>query len=299
MIWRRQERMRGIFGWSGLRRDLPRPRAGFDWEGSDGEAVGGTMTESWLNSFKPDADELLDRLLPMIDDSMLCEVAAADYGNDIDLHLAPLQRFRNERLLLNLEWHPREVLELIRWSQPDEANWKPGNVGRRGHLLRAFACAALLRSYAEPQNIGTWNSFNETAIQLADSLQALDDELVAAGVSFLAWCIEHLAPLDEEGMEGPFLGLALLSLTAKRSVVTDEAVIRLCKWIDASVSSLLRDKQWRATRGTNWLLSTNYHDLKNGRWIELGRDLYTWADASPASDRMTRISYMGRSLSED
>ena len=162
------------------------------------------MTESWLKSFKPNADDLLDRLLPMIDDDMLREVAEADYGSDIDLHLAPLKHFRNERRVPSLEWHPREVLELIRWSQPDEVGWKPGSTGRRGHLLRAFACAALLKSYERPGNIGTWNSFNETAIQLADSLQALDEKLVLDGITFFAWCIKNLAPLGS----GPVKPLA-------------------------------------------------------------------------------------------
>ena len=36
------------------------------------------MCEPWLQSFEPNSEELLDRLLPKIDDWMLLEIARAD-----------------------------------------------------------------------------------------------------------------------------------------------------------------------------------------------------------------------------
>lgn len=257
------------------------------------------MFEPWLQFFDPDSEELLDRLLPQIDDWMILEVASADYGQEAEKHLAPLKQFRDSRELPLLEWHPAEVLELIRWSQPDDPDWKPGGQGAYGHLLRAFACSTLLRSYERPENKLRWHSFNETAVQLADSLRALDGELVPSGVKFLAWCVGRLAPLHEDGFEGPFLGIALLTLALRIPTIGDDPIVGLCRWIDAEVQSLLPEHQWRATRKMDWLLSMNYHDLKNSRWIGLGRELYEWAEAQPESDKATWVALIGRSLAED
>src|SRR5678816_2828387 len=134
------------------------------------------MSQQCLKAFEPNSDELLDLLLPQIDDLMLREIASADYGQEIERHLVPLKLFRDERVLPVLDWHPVEVLELIRWSEPEDKNWKPGAEGRYGHFLRAFACAALLRSYEREENRTRWTSFNETAIQLADSVRTLGGE---------------------------------------------------------------------------------------------------------------------------
>lgn len=87
-------------------------------------------SENWWNAFRPDADELLDRLCPLIDDGMLHDIAEADYGTDAAKHLPPLKQFRDNRIIPVLDWHPAEVLELIRWSQPEDPNWKPGSTGR-------------------------------------------------------------------------------------------------------------------------------------------------------------------------
>src|SRR5262249_52371857 len=114
------------------------------------------MSENWLHAFNPNRDALLDVLLPQIDASMLLEVAQADYGEDVEQHLPPLKLFRDHRALPILNWCPAEVLELVRWSQPEVPGWKPGGQGRYGHLLRAFACSALLASYTREENQDRW-----------------------------------------------------------------------------------------------------------------------------------------------
>ena len=53
-----------------------------------------------------------------------------------------------------LRWEPREVLELTRWSRPDDPSWRPGSPGLPGHLQRAFACAVLLRWPNGPNSNG-------------------------------------------------------------------------------------------------------------------------------------------------
>jgi hypothetical protein len=157
----------------------------------------------------------------------------------------------------------------------------------------------LLRSYAREENRDRWLSFNETAIQLVDSLRALDGELVPSGVKFLAWCVGCLGPLHEDKFEGPFLGIALLTLALNVPTISDESIVELCKWIEAEVQFLLPEKQWYATRKMDWLLSMNHHNLKNSRWIDVGRELYKWAEARPESDKATWVALIGRSLAED
>lgn len=257
------------------------------------------MFDSWLQVFSPDTDELLDRLLPRIDDWMLREIAHADYGQDAKQHLVPLMRFRDTREFPILDWHPVEVLELIRWSEPDDPEWKPGGQGEHGHLLRAFACTMLLCSYARVENRGNWHSFNETAIQLVDSVKALGGEFVPAGIKFMAWCVDCLGPIHEDKFERPFLSLALLSLSVKDPQIEDRSVIDLCKLIDADVQSLLPEFRWQATRNLDWLLSMNHHNLKNARWREVGRQLADWAASQPKSEKATWVGLIGQALSED
>ena len=49
----------------------------------------------------------------------------------------------------------------------------------------------------------------------------------------------------------------------------------------------------------DWLLSINHHNLKNARWIELGREFYKWAEAQPENNKATWVALIGRSLAED
>lgn len=259
----------------------------------------GAMTGTWLNAFDANPDALLDELLQHVTTDMLIEIASADYGQDIDQHLAPLIQFREYRILPVLDWHPLEVLELIRWSEPEQPDWKPGATGARGHLLRAFACALLLRAHERQENSSRCESFNETAIQLVLSLRAIGGPILQPGVRFMAWCVTALAPLDHDGIEGPFLGLALLSLVASSDCYSDRDVVSLCQWIDERVSLLLENDQYRATGQWAWLLSANPQGQRNTRWVELGRCLYHYAEAQGPSDRATWVALVGRALAED
>lgn len=257
------------------------------------------MTEPWLQSFKPNADDLLDLLLPLVDDSMLRELAEADYGDTPETHLAPLLQFRDSRVLPVLDWHPAEVLELMRWSQPDEPDWKPGSPGKRGHLIRAFSCLVLLVSYELPANITAWLSLNETTIQLVDSLKALDNDFAPAGASFFAWCIEHLGPLDEEAAECAFFGLALLSLAVRHPAWNDDAIICLCKWIDEQFALMLERNYWLTRGETSWFSYVYKNSMNADQWIKVGRDLHEWAEALSPSEKATWVALIGRSLAEE
>ena len=257
------------------------------------------MPDDWLEAFEPTAEVLFDLFGLEMDDGMLLEIASADYGCGAEKHLEPLLLFRDNGIVPVLDWHPCEVLELVKSSDPEAEAGKTGASLRRGHLLRAYACSLLLRSYAREENQTRWNSFNETAIQLSDSLQALGGAFVFAGVRFFAWCLEHLAPLDRQGAEAAFLGLALLSLAVRHQPANDEAIISLCQWIDQRVAPLLLEKPWWSAEPMNWLLSSNYHSLKRTRWAELGSELRLWAESQPLTDKAIWVGLIGCLLAED
>lgn len=105
------------------------------------------MLHDFLNPLKPDQDALLLELSNHITDEMLDEIARADYGQDQELHLAPLRSLRDQHTFVEpMHWYPCEVLELVRNSGPD------GSLSIHDHWIRAFSSAALLRAKNEPWN---------------------------------------------------------------------------------------------------------------------------------------------------
>ncbi|MDR3425449.1 MAG: hypothetical protein P4M13_10335 [Alphaproteobacteria bacterium] len=87
-------------------------------------------------------DYLCCKINPKID---LVKISEADYGMDAKEHYEKLfQIYSTGEMPRPLTWNPREVLELTKWSQPDDPKWKPGTYGERDHLQRAFSCCVLL-----------------------------------------------------------------------------------------------------------------------------------------------------------
>ena len=88
-----------------------------------------------------------------------------------------------------MEWHPQEVLELIRFSELDDPTRKPGSAEARSQWLRLFSCGVLLRSGAEPENKDRFGGEESTIIQFVDSALALGRETSLAAIKFLCWCL--------------------------------------------------------------------------------------------------------------
>ncbi|WP_245495828.1 hypothetical protein [Rhizobium ruizarguesonis] len=107
---------------------------------------------------------LLKATANLLDEDDLRSIARADYGNDTDEHLAGLVDIvRLCELPSPLKWHPREVLELTRWSEPEQQD--PGMAARLSRQC-AFACTVLLVSYGDPRNAGASYGSNQTLIKL-------------------------------------------------------------------------------------------------------------------------------------
>lgn len=167
------------------------------------------MPDDPLGQFEPTSDRLTRLAAEAVDDSMLREIAEADYGQDAAEHLKQLRAIKNGAVLAPMEWVPKEVLELIRWSEPEDPSWTPGATGQRGHRMRLFACAALLRAAAEPENDGSFLGEDSTVIQLVDSALKLDVKTSRASLQFLGWSMQarKLGDWDQ-----PFFALGVLLL---------------------------------------------------------------------------------------
>lgn len=156
-------------------------------------------------------EPLLRLVFRKVDESMLREIAEADHGMDAQSHLAALRAIVRGDVPAPLKWEPQEVLELIRWSEPEDPNWKPGSTGARGHWMRLFSCAVLIRCGAEPANEGCSLGEDSTIIQLVDSAIKLGHDSSLAALQFLSWRWESRG-LSE--WDRPYFAIAILLLSA-------------------------------------------------------------------------------------
>jgi hypothetical protein len=227
-----------------------------------------------IAAFPPSPDALLTTAASLITDSMLQEISQADYGRSTHAHLAQLRSIRDASLLPSpMEWEPREVLQLIRWSQPEDPTWKPGSTGERGHIMRAFSCATLLRAAPDPANEGEFRGENATLIQLIDSALYLGRGLPAAAASFLAWRAPLMPPDDTER---PFFafGLLALSLLVSPGALSPPDVDALVAFVEHT-EALVRQNEYAdvpATSNGSFLSLTSF-DLRHSAWRALAAQL--------------------------
>jgi hypothetical protein len=163
-----------------------------------------------LATFRPAEMALRDWVVPFLDDSMVEELAAADYGMDVADHRRAIRELMTaDRLPEWVDWYPGEVLALMRWSYPSDPEWKPGSTGRRGHLLRLFSSLVLVAA-ATPQSDPV-----DSLAPLVESALELGADAVQAAYGYLAWCrLTEPGDWRTESAIRPFLTFALLLLRA-------------------------------------------------------------------------------------
>src|SRR5215831_288717 len=191
------------------------------------------MIENLLNRFEPDGDVLLRAISEHVTEKMLECISRADYGCDADQHFGVLRQLRDAGVLpQNPGWVPMEVLELIRWSEPDDPNWKPSGTGEVGHWMRGFSCAAILRAEHEPWNYQySDSSTSSTVIQLILSLDALGIDLNREAARNFAWLILKSDPGGKNDSLREY-GVALLWFALHLgSSVEDDDLIALAVWV--------------------------------------------------------------------
>jgi hypothetical protein len=245
------------------------------------------MTVAIPLPFEPDRDALFRVLAGHIDDGMLQEIAEADYGYGVEEALASLRPLRaGGDPLLAARPRSSEVLELIRWSRPENPEHKPGSVGDRGHWMRAFSC--LSKHRADGSGALSDYSPNETLGALVDSIETLAEELWPELGRFLSWWLHQLGGRDES--DDAFFGAALL-WCAIRDGAADGVVIQLCEWTcDREKAALFLDYS------PEWLHRTIPHNSHKDMWEALGRRMAARDGSGRGQEAREWIALIGSSL---
>lgn len=207
----------------------------------------------FVRALPQDADGLLRALSAKIDDEMLREIASADYGQDVERHLAPLKVFRDTGTFPK-SWdifRPMECLELIRWSQPDDPEWRPSGRGASGHWMRAFSAACVLRYRGEFRELGGENSLANSLAPLVASLIQNDGGLGSELAGFCSWLSMRF---DDEVVrdDTPTFAVVVLLASLKLGLpLSDEAGANLAREAVKSASERskwywLYAEPWRA-----------------------------------------------------
>jgi hypothetical protein len=236
---------------------------------------------------------LLDLARRQVDDAMLAEIARADYGQDTATHLAALGPIRDHGLVpAPMRWHPGEVLELIRWSQPDNAEWKPGGTGKRGHQMRAFACAALLRAAAEPGNECYVSSDDSSLAQCLASAKVLGEEMLEATARFLTW----RTPLIPDGGDPVRLvfplGLLVVAMHLQTGRFEEHVLGQTAEWVLAEEAAF-READGPIAGPEGRCLYGLLFSIQQGMWQSHAADLIRRAAAMRADDVRKMLEFVG------
>lgn len=226
-----------------------------------------------LSDFVPSDNTLLDWLRPRIDDSMLDDIARADDGTRNKKHFRELRIIRNSGVLPSpLLSEPTDVLQIISWSEPEDPEWKPGSIGERGQLMRAFCCAVLLQAVAEHEWSHDFAGQHVTIIQLTASVLALGGEPAEAALDFL-W--NRSIALAEGNKDRPFFALAILLLGAsKYELDSDEQIRQQAEWVMIEEAEARRRELHRFAKShPSWLLGLQHYRVKDETWRRLAKEI--------------------------
>ncbi len=218
-------------------------------------------TAELLTPLHPDQDALISLFQSEIDAAMRREIAEADYGNMADHCDALLGRILETGRVDSRDPHLREVLELSRWSEPDERGWSPGGEGTRGHWMRLFSCTVLVR--LGPIARKMLGGETDTLAQLVASAIALGRPVAQASVGLLAW--RFLTYPGEDGYP-PFLAFAILLLAAHLEWGADCGLWlrRMDEWVEEEESCARNGNS-----GPEWLMGLGGSSANEPLWRSL------------------------------
>jgi hypothetical protein len=189
-----------------------------------------------------------------------------------------------------------EVLELIRWSEPENPEWKPGRTGEFGHWMRAFSCAAILRAEHEPWNYHyNDGSTCSTTIQLILSLEALPVDLKHEAARHFAWL---LLKSDPEGKNDSIreYGVALFWFALQfRLQVADADLIELAEWTVKRADELRWDPRVAEFSGLKGMV---IGCQKRSGWELLGVRLAEFDLSDRLSDLQTWVGLIAEQLAD-
>ncbi len=207
-----------------------------------------------LEGWGAEPARLLDLLSARLGAKSVKAIAGCDYGHDYDTHLATLQDILSTGLIPQpLRWHPREVLELTRWTEGAKTD----------HVARAFACCVLCIDGAGPDY---HDGLEQTIAVLIESCIELGAEAHDAAIGLMVVLCEAME--DYRG-ELVFAYLGLLVAAAAKGP-DDPRLRALAELVITTADRLGADRLPRPEWG--WLLGTTYFDQRHRLWRRLVRD---------------------------
>jgi hypothetical protein len=229
------------------------------------------MVEQLLAPLQPSEGALTPLFQTEINANMLREIAEADYGWKGDECYALLQPILKTGQVASNDVNLREVLELIRWSEPDDPAWSPGGHGRRGHWMRLFACTVLVR--LAPKCPASFDSECDTLAQLNSSAIELGRSAAQAAASVLAWRFLAYPPETEDRA---FLAFAILLLATHLERGNDRG-----RWLK-DIATWVEDEESKARNATftqrsslpnwgEWLMGLTFFHARETVWRSLAR----------------------------
>ncbi|NTF17324.1 hypothetical protein G6L37_02610 [Agrobacterium rubi] len=226
---------------------------------------------------------LMEALTKRLSDDDVETIARADYGIDAERHAAAITAIRRTvEIPSPLDWVPREVLNLTRWSDPQGSQDTVS-----GHIRRAFASMVIL--YADSVDGLGWGGSNTDMAVLTDSVHALGGDLVEAGADFASWLIARETDRDEL----PFLGLAFFSLALPSpGRWNDTILMEVAEWVmrmdDETAASTKADHSTVSNRP--WLLGGPASGILDRTWSRIGGNLESLSRKAHRKSQVTEVA---------
>jgi hypothetical protein len=250
------------------------------------------VPQQLLAPLYPDESALIPLFRAHIDESMLREIAAADYGWKADECYELLQPVLQTGVITPDDFNVREVLELISLSEPDEPRWRPGGCGERGHWMRLFACTQLVRLGAKEPT----RSERRTYLQMTSSAIELGRLVAEAAAQVLAWRFLANPGIDTE--DPPFLALLILLVAVHMGHGQDGGswLKELAGWVE---SEELRARNARSERRLSWgpwLAGSIRLRDRSAVWRSLAERILVRPDVPHPSNASEALRRLGESV---
>jgi hypothetical protein len=251
------------------------------------------VQQQLLAPLNPNESALTPLFQAHIDESMLREISAADYGWKADECYELLQPVLKTGAIVPDDFNVREVLELIRWSEPEDLEWSPGGHGPRGHWMRLFACAALVR--LAPSNRDFFDGECSTVAQLVSSAIELGRPVARAAESLLAWRFLAYPGADPDCA---FLAFAILLLAAHLGHAEDNGqwLKDLATWVEDEESrSRNALSTWFSSspQWNQWLTGLTAFNQREAVWRSLAHRILARPERAHPSEASEALQLLG------
>jgi len=264
----------------------------------------GTAPESLFRMATPSECALVEWLKTQVTLTMLEEISTNDYGQTTAEHLAGIQAQLTANPPMGLlPWCPGEVLQLERWTEPDQPYREQPPSRERGHLKRLLACVILLRNGAYVSGeygLSEEDFFLQTSaaslVQLTRSALALGTPERALG--FMLWLFDA----QPHPALRPFIAFSALALASAIGFgeASWEEIDQICNWVDSEEEqsrNILSDD----IESGRWLVGVNSYECLKGRdqWVLLARQVFDQPQRKYAPEIESTLRRFSERLSAD